>query len=87
MNTGMNDTSIAAERVQIELLQSAGPSRRLGLMLNISASVLDLARRAISSRHVEWSNSEINIEFVKLNYGEGLAGKVRQYLEARTYGR
>lgn len=82
----MNDTAPAAERVQIELLRKAGPVRRLQLALDVSSSVIDLAQRAIARGHAKWSDTEVRMEFVKLNYGSALAGAVKRYLGANTHG-
>ena len=82
----MNDTSLKAEQVQINLLRAAGVARRVELVRSVSGSVIDMSRRAIARRHPDWSEVEVKVEFVKLNYGEAIADRVRQRIGLNAYG-
>lgn len=82
----MNDTSLKAEQVQINLLREAGSTRRIELARNVSMGVIDMSRRAIARCHPGWSELEVKIEFVKLNYGEAMAEGVRRHMGLSTYG-
>lgn len=81
--TGLNDTSPDAERVQLELLRQATPERRAALALALSQHVAQLARAAIRRANPGASESEIDLQFVALQYGQELADRVRAHLEAR----
>jgi hypothetical protein len=82
----MNDTSLKAEQVQINLLRAAGVARRVELVRSVSSSVIDMSRRAIARCHPDWSEVEVKVEFVKLNYGEAIADRVRQRIGLNAYG-
>jgi hypothetical protein len=83
MGTLSRDTSPDAERVQIELLRAATPSRRLALVRSLSATVVDLSRRAIRRAHPDLSEREVLLRWVALHYGEELAERVRAYTAER----
>lgn len=82
----MNDTDPRAAAVQLELLRRATPERRAAIMLKLSRSVISLSRSALRARHPEWSDDEIGLEWVRLNYGEALAAGARAALVARVQG-
>lgn len=82
----MNDTSLKAEQVQINLLRVAGVARRVELVRSVSSSVIEMSRRAIARCHPDWSEVEVKVEFVKLNYGEAIADRVRQRIGLKAYG-
>jgi hypothetical protein len=77
------DTDPDAERVQIDLLRRAGPGRRARMALDLSAQVIDLARRAIRRSHPDLSEEDVHLRFVELNYGSDLASELRRYLASR----
>lgn len=81
---GEADTSPDAERVRVELLRSAGPSRRAALALSLSQTCSDLARAALRRAHPEASEQEIRLLYAEEHYGRDLAGRVRRYLEERA---
>jgi len=74
------DTDADAEAVQIDLLRRAGVSRRAGLALSLSATVIGLARRAI--RRSLANDDAVGLRFVELHYGRELASEVQRYLAA-----
>lgn len=77
------DTDPEAERVQIELLRRAGPARRAAMALDLSAMVIELARRAIRRNMPGASEQEVGVRFVELHYGRDLAAELRRFLDAR----
>lgn len=77
------DTDPEAERVQIELLRRAGPARRAAMALDLSAMVIELARRAIRRNMPGASEQEVGVRFVELHYGSDLAAELRRFLDAR----
>jgi hypothetical protein len=77
------DTSPEAERVQIELLRQAGPTRRFALARSLSQTVMLLARGGIRRRHPDADEEEVGLIFVATHYGPELAEQVRAYLARR----
>jgi hypothetical protein len=79
----LSDTDPEAARVQLELLRSASPSRRLSLALSLSRTTLSLAHDGLARGLPDASAEEVGLRFVALNYGRELAEEVRSYLRAR----
>ena len=69
--------------MQIRLLREAGVARRLDLAMSLSQTAIELSRGAIRERHPDWSDREVQLELVRLCYGEELARDVRAYLVRR----
>jgi hypothetical protein len=80
---GLNDTDPETERVHLELLRAASPSRRLRLALSLSRTAMSLSRGGLARTSPDASPEEIGLRFVALNYGPRLAEDVRAYLAAR----
>ncbi len=72
-----------ADRKQIELLRSAGPAGRLTRARLLTSSVVELARRAIRTRHPSLSERDVLLRFAELHYGPELAERVRAHLAQR----
>ena len=83
MERGLSDTDPEAERVQLELLRQASPSRRLQLALSLSRTAMSLSRAGLARAFPDASPEEIGLRFVALNYGPELAEEVRAYLARR----
>ncbi len=69
--SGLSDTDPESERVQIELLRAASPSRRARLALGLSRTVIALSRRALRAAHPDLPEPEIEALWVELHYGTG----------------
>lgn len=78
------DTSVEAERVQIDLIRNAPVSRRLHMAWSLSATVIGLARRALARAHPLASRQELDLRFVELHYGADLAASLRDDLTRRA---
>ena len=78
------DTDPAAEKVQIDLLRSASPGRRIQMALSLSGEVMALARRGIQRSMPDASAAELQLRFVELLYGRALAEELRAHLVARA---
>jgi hypothetical protein len=76
-------TSPGAERHQIELLRRAGPVRRFALARSLTITTIELAREAIRRRNTQFSEREVELEFVRVHYGSELAQAVRRHLASR----
>ena len=83
MADGPSDTSPEAARVQLELLRSAGTTRRLKLAMDLSQMVIDLSRRAIRRANPNASQRELDLLFVETNYGKDMARWLRRQMEKR----
>jgi hypothetical protein len=70
--------------VQLELLRSAGATRRFQTARSLSESVISLARSAMRRRRPDLPELEILLWFVETHYGRGLARDVRRYLQRRA---
>jgi hypothetical protein len=78
---GMSDTDGDAARVHLDLLRGASVDRRLALAIGLSATVLDLSRRAFERDGA--SPEEAALRFVERYYGRELAAGVRARLAER----
>jgi|WetSurMetagenome_2_1015567.scaffolds.fasta_scaffold182472_2 hypothetical protein len=79
------DTSLDAEKVQIELFRKSSISRRISIVRSISQTVMYLSRRAIKRANPSMSEQEVDIAFVENHYGHDLAERLRQYLEQKQH--
>jgi hypothetical protein len=79
----VDDTDARAAAVQIRLLREAGPTKRLGLALALSDSVVRRSRAALAERMPGASKREVALRWVELWYGAELASRVRAFLAAR----
>ena len=84
MERGLSDTDPEAERVHVELLRAASPSRRLHLAFSLSRTAMSLSRGALARDLADASPEEIGLRFVALNYGTELAEEVKAYLAHRA---
>jgi hypothetical protein len=78
------DTTPEAERVQIDLLRAAPVARRLHLALQLTATVIGAARRAIGRARPHESPRERDLRFVELHYGADVAAGLRKDLDRRS---
>jgi len=73
------DTATDAAAVQLKLIQQMPPSRRLEKALALSCEVIRLCKAAIRRRYPEFSEDEVGLKFIELNYGLELAESVRAW--------
>jgi hypothetical protein len=77
------DTSQSAESILIDLIRSQSPTERLQLALSASRRVAEQCKRAIGRQNPEFSEDELNLRFIELNYGKKLADEVRDSMATR----
>ena len=77
------DTAPDAERVQVALLRTAPVGRRLHIALDLSATVIGAARRALARAQPHASARALDLRFVELHYGPDTAAGLRADLERR----
>jgi hypothetical protein len=78
------DTTPDAERVQVDLLRAAPVARRLHIALQLSATVMTAARRALARADPKASGRDLDLRFVELHYGAGAAEDLRAELDRRA---
>ena len=74
------DASPEAELVLIHLLRAKPAFERLGDAVLASNRVAEQCKNAIRRRHPEFSEDEIKLRFIEINYGSEIADKVQTYL-------
>ena len=77
------DTALDADRVQVALFRAAPVARRLHLALALSATVIGAARRALARARPHASARDLDLRFVELHYGAGMAADLRAELDRR----
>lgn len=82
MKSQSRDTSIEAEKVQLELLRNSSMAKRLSLVRMLTNSTRNMAKDAIKKCNPEKSQKELNLIFVEVTYGCELADKLRKYYHA-----
>ena len=80
------DTHPDAERVWIELIRKASLERRFQLVRSLSATAIDLARRAIAEANPGFTADELSVAFVRVHHGDDLAGCLDRFLARRRRG-
>ena len=80
MKKQITDTDPKIEKVLIDLIRLKTISQKLGMVLQLSSFTINLSKRALARRYPEKDQRELDLLFVKYNYGEELADKVNQYL-------
>jgi hypothetical protein len=76
----LSDTHPSAEQVQVDLLRKATSAERLAKSLSLTATVVDLSRRAIARANPHLDRHEVDMLWVELNYGKDLAKRLRDYV-------
>ena len=79
----IRDTSLEAEAVLIRLLRAKPAWERLGDAISASNRVAEQCKNAIQRQHPKISKEEIELRFIKLNYGSEVAAEVRAHLSDR----
>ena len=77
----LTDTHPEAEAVQRELLRRMSASQKLSLVNSLTATVVSLCKQGIRERHPEYSERDVDVHFVEMNYGKDLAVGFRKRLE------
>jgi hypothetical protein len=83
MFSKLSDTHPDAERVQLDLLRKASVARRLALTRSLSATAIELSRRAIARANPQMSAQDQDLLFVEYHYGTDLADRLRRYFSSK----
>lgn len=79
----LSDTPPDIEQLQIELLRQKTVTERMALAGNLTHFVIQLSRQAIARQHPEWTQRQVDLEWVEIHYGRELAESLRADLESR----
>jgi hypothetical protein len=80
MKPGLSDTSDEIERIQTTLIRGLSVAERISMSRSLSQTAIQLARRAIRRANPHLSEREVELLYVALHYGEGLASALRARL-------
>ncbi len=86
MKTQSLDTQPEVEAIQISLIRKSTLAKRFSIVRSLSSSVIQLSRRAIKRANPTFSDSEVNLEFIRLHYGADLFRRTRDYLKKKENG-
>lgn len=78
-----NDTHPVIEEMQFAYLRRLGRSERFERGLRRSEEALQLMRRSFRQSHPEWSEEQLQVEWVRAQHGEELAARVEKWLQNR----
>ena len=76
------DTDARSERVLLELLRKKSPADKVAQVRALSQLVIGLSRRALERANPGKSQTELDLLFIRLHYGEELARRVTEYRKA-----
>jgi hypothetical protein len=77
------DTSPEAEAVQIELIRRMSGADRIRLTLELTNRHIRECKDAIRRNNPDFSEQDVMLAFVELNYGKQLADNVRAFSKDR----
>jgi hypothetical protein len=77
------DTDPETQRRHVDLVRAAPIERRLGLAFSLSATVIGLAKAAVTARLPDASPDDVAVACVERLYGAELADEVRTALAHR----
>jgi hypothetical protein len=78
------DTSPEAMAVQLDCLRRMTPRERIQKMCSLSRQVRRMAFDAIRRRHPGLPETEVQLLFIELTYGDSLANEVRRWIAEQT---
>ena len=67
--------------IEVDLRSDAAISAKFKLVLSLMSAAFEQCRRSIREQHPEYSEQEVSIQFVEMNYGTELAEGFRCRLE------
>lgn len=76
----IHDTNPETELMLIELIRNKPAHVRLGEAIAASNRVAMQCKNAIRRRHPEFSDNEVKLRFIELNYGNKMANELRAWL-------
>ena len=80
----ISDTRKHIQRLQIERSRKSNPAEKITQVREMTDFVVRLSRRAIARANPGFSQEEVNLRWVEINYGPQLASELRDYLRHRA---
>ncbi|MEQ1906571.1 MAG: hypothetical protein ABL888_20470 [Pirellulaceae bacterium] len=78
-----NDTSQDAEEVLLQLIRNMPPEECGLKTIQMTTRLIRECKDAIRKQHPDFTDQEVGLAFIELNYGAELAKEVRQFLAER----
>jgi len=79
MRTQSADTNPIVEEKLINIIKESSIQKRLSLFFHLSSLTKKLSYRALVRKNPKMNKQEIDLLFIKLNYGEIMHDKVKKY--------
>lgn len=79
----LRDTAPDIRRRQLDAYRAMGPVRRLELAVEISEDVRQIALDGIRARHPAFDSTQVHHEWLRILYGDELAGRLATVRAAR----
>lgn len=79
------DTAPQMAELQKLMLRQAGMAERFAIVRSLTASTIQLSRRAIARNHPNLQDAALNSLFVAHHYGSDLARAYDQFVQGRTH--
>ncbi len=86
MKNILSDTDPKIEKVLINLIRQKSVPQKLSVMASLCSLTINLSKRAIARNNPGKSKMELDLLFVKYNYGDDLYNNVRNYVSKIGYG-
>jgi len=86
MHPYTTDTSPEAEIVQMELIRNMHPEQRALKSMRMTTRLVRECKAAIRRNHPEFTQRQVGLEFIAINYGKVLSEEVREYLQKQDDG-
>jgi hypothetical protein len=77
----LSDTQPEADQVQLDLIRKMTIAERLARAAAWSRMAIDLSRQGLARENPGLDKRELDLLWVKQQYGKDLAARLRQYLE------
>lgn len=83
MRTQSRDTDLKTEEILISLIRKANASVKFAQVRSLSQTTFNLSRRAIRRKNPDLNEQQINILFIRYQYGQDLANRFAKYLSRK----
>jgi len=75
------DTPLKIEEIQINLIRQSNIPKRIAMVQALTEITIFLSKKAILRANPQSNGQEVNFLFCSFTYGEGLANKMKEYIE------
>lgn len=80
------DTSLDAERFQLDAFREMSPQERIRKMCSLSTTLRRMAFATIRRNHPDINDQEVRLRFIEAAYGRDLAQAVRTHVQSGSHG-